>query len=123
MFAVTAILSCVIKIRGLFKSTKWRHLENVKFEALSAWRDANGRFDWLISGHQSVNPSREVISILSDKYKRFTFAHPVTLLNNKAEKWTQLVIFTDMFYSSLFSLGYTEKSRIINFVFLYPSLF
>ena len=36
MFAVTAILSCVIKIRGLFKSTKWRHFENVKFEALSA---------------------------------------------------------------------------------------
>ena len=39
MFAVTAILSCVIKIRGLFKSTKWRHFENVKFEALSARRD------------------------------------------------------------------------------------
>ena len=39
MFAVTAILSCVIKIRGLFKSTKWRHFENVKFEALSARRE------------------------------------------------------------------------------------
>ena len=39
MFAVTAILSCIIKIRGLFKSTKWRHFENVKFEALSARRD------------------------------------------------------------------------------------
>ena len=38
MLAVTAILSCVIKIRGLFKSTKWRHFENVKFEALSALR-------------------------------------------------------------------------------------
>ena len=36
MFAVTAILSYIIKIRGLFKSTKWRHFENVKFEALSA---------------------------------------------------------------------------------------
>ena len=35
-FAVTTILSCIIKIRGLFKSTKWRHFENVKFEALSA---------------------------------------------------------------------------------------
>ena len=31
---------------------------------------ANDRFDWLISGHQSINPSREVISILSSgKYK------------------------------------------------------
>ena len=39
MLAVTAILPCVIKIRGLFKSTKWRHFENVKFEALSARRE------------------------------------------------------------------------------------
>ena len=31
--------------------------------------DANGHFDWLISGHQGVNPSREVISILSGKDK------------------------------------------------------
>ena len=38
---------------------------------------ANGRFDWLISEHQSVNPSREAISILSGKYKRFAFVHPV----------------------------------------------
>ena len=44
---------------------------------------ANGRFDWLISGHQSINnPSREVISILSSgKYKRFTFVHPVVNSN------------------------------------------
>ena len=35
---------------------------------------ANGRFDWLISGH---NRSKEAISILSSKYKRFTFVHPV----------------------------------------------
>ena len=39
----------------------------------------NGRFDWLISGHKSVNPSKEVISILSGKDKRFTFVHPVRL--------------------------------------------
>ena len=38
MFAFTAILSCVTKIRGLFKSTKWRHFENVELEALSARR-------------------------------------------------------------------------------------
>ena len=35
---------------------------------------ANSR---LISEHQSVNPWREAISILSRKYKRFKFAHPV----------------------------------------------
>ena len=38
---------------------------------------AGGRFDWLISEQQSVNPSREAISILSGEYKRFTFVHPV----------------------------------------------
>ena len=43
---------------------------------------ANDRFDWLISGHQSINPSREVISVLSSgKYKRFMFVHPVVNSN------------------------------------------
>ena len=42
---------------------------------------ADGRFDWLISGHQSVNHTREVIFILSGKYKRFTFVHPVVQCN------------------------------------------
>ena len=39
---------------------------------------ANGCFDWVISGQHSVNLSREAISMLSGKYKRFTFVHPVT---------------------------------------------
>ena len=38
MFVGTTLLSCIIKIRGLFKSSKWRHFQNVKFEALSAQR-------------------------------------------------------------------------------------
>ena len=37
----------------------------------------NDRFERLISEHQSVNPWREAISILSAKYKRFSFVHPV----------------------------------------------
>ena len=37
----------------------------------------HGHFGWLVSGHQSVNPSREAISILSGKCKRFTFAYRV----------------------------------------------
>ena len=40
---------------------------------------ANSCFDWWISEHQSVNPWREAISILSSKYKRFTFVHPVVI--------------------------------------------
>ena len=43
---------------------------------------ANGRFDWLISGHQIVNPSRKAISVLSGKYKRFKFVHPVKTAKN-----------------------------------------
>ena len=38
---------------------------------------ANSCFDWLISGQQSVNPSREAISLLSGKCKRFSFVHRV----------------------------------------------
>ena len=38
-------------------------------------------YNWLISGQQSVNPSREEISILSRKYKRFMFVYPV--VNNE----------------------------------------
>ena len=36
----------------------------------------NSCFDWLIYGQQSDNPLRETTSILSGKYKRFTFVHP-----------------------------------------------
>ena len=38
---------------------------------------ANDCFDCLTSGHQSVNSSRQAISMLSGKYKRFTFVYPV----------------------------------------------
>ena len=34
-------------------------------------------FEWLISGDQSVNPLMEATSILSGKYKRFAFVHPM----------------------------------------------
>ena len=37
---------------------------------------ANSCFDWLISGQQSDSLLREATSILSGKYKRFTFVHP-----------------------------------------------
>ena len=39
---------------------------------------ANGCFDWLISGQQSVNKSREAISAVFRKYERFTFVHSVS---------------------------------------------
>ena len=38
----------------------------------------NSCFDWLTSEQQNVNPWREAISLLSVKYKRFTFVHPVS---------------------------------------------
>ena len=37
---------------------------------------ANSCFDWLISGQQNDNHLGEATSILSGKYKRFTFVHP-----------------------------------------------
>ena len=41
-----------------------------------------GGFDWLISRHQGVIPWREAISIMTEKYKRFTFVHPVVVQTN-----------------------------------------
>ena len=44
---------------------------------------ANGCFDSLISLQQIVNLLREAISILSGKYKRFTFLDPVAQPGNQ----------------------------------------
>ena len=41
------------------------YLQNLKI----VHHHANGRYDLLISEHQSVNPSRQGVSILSKKYK------------------------------------------------------
>ena len=48
------------------------------------WKDhhANCCFDWLIAEHKSVSPWTEAIFILSGKYKRFTFVHPVHHCNS-----------------------------------------
>ena len=63
------------------KVMNFRHLLGCNCHTIEAMKivhhHANGRFDGLISEHQSVNPSRESISILSGKYKRFTFIHSV----------------------------------------------
>ena len=53
-------------------------VEDHCFQAIKIVRHrANDRFDWSISGHQSTDPSRKAIFILSGKHKRFTFVHPV----------------------------------------------
>ena len=58
-------------------ATQWKV---IVFQAMKiVHHHANGRFDRLISEHQSINPLREAISILSGKYKRFTFVRPVNL--------------------------------------------
>ena len=78
------MLHCVKKLDYLcnYKSeigNVWNPVEDHCLQAMKiVHHHANGRFDWLTSGHQSINPSRDVISILSGKYKRFTFVHPVS---------------------------------------------
>ena len=61
--------------------------------------DANGHFDWLISGHQSVDPLTEIISILPGKCKRFMFVHPVTLV------WLFLSLLAWFSYSKAFNFA------------------
>ena len=60
---------------------------------------ANGRFDWLISGHQSVNPSRKAISVMSGKHKRFQFVHPVQyhILDCIKDDYKPIVLHQDFF--------------------------
>ena len=69
------LCNCKSEISNVYNAVESHCLQAMKIVR----HYANGRFDWLISGHQSVNPSREAISILSGKYKRFTFVHPVDL--------------------------------------------
>ena len=55
-------------------------MEGQCFQAMKiVHQHANGRFDWLISGHQIVNPLREAIYLPSRKDKGFMFFHPVAL--------------------------------------------
>ena len=60
---------------------------------------ANGCFDWLISGQQSVNPSREAISIASGKYRKKVYVctscdtmYSVCLLCIASRQWTIIII-------------------------------
>ena len=53
---------------------------------------ANDTFYCLISEHQIVNTLREPIFILSGKYKRFTFVHPVSLIYKEIVTETVVVI-------------------------------
>ena len=57
MFAVTAILSCVIKIRGLFKSTKCGRLKmsNLKLSQPGV----NNRVDYMVYIRQAMNSPLE----------------------------------------------------------------
>ena len=60
--------------------SKWPLIEIASLQRLMkiVHQHANGSFDWLIFEHRSVNPSKEAVSILSGKYKRFTFVHPMS---------------------------------------------
>ena len=70
------LCKCKSAISNVCNALKGHCLEAMKI----VHHHANGIFDWLISEHQSVNPSREAISTLSGKYKRFTFVHHVVVV-------------------------------------------
>ena len=67
------LCDCMSKISNVCNAVEGHCFEAMKI----VHYHVNGRFDWLISEYQSVNPLREAISTLSGKYKRFTFVHPV----------------------------------------------
>ena len=78
--------NCKLEISNVYDAVEGHCLQAMKI----VHHHANGCFDWLISGQQNVNPSREAISILSGKYRRFTFVHPVRKLS--------VNMLTDMYY-------------------------
>ena len=69
------LCNCKSEIRNVCNVVEGHCLQTMKIVD----HHANSCFDWLISGHYSVNPSKEAISILSGKYERFTFVHPAKL--------------------------------------------
>ena len=72
------LCNCKSEISNVCNAVEGHSLQAMKI----VHHHASGRFDWLISEHQRVNPSRDAISMLSGKYKRFTFVHPVDINNN-----------------------------------------
>ena len=67
------LCNCKSEINNVWKAVERHFLQTMKI----THHRANDSFDWLISGHQSVNPSREVIFVLSCKHQRFPFLRPV----------------------------------------------
>ena len=67
------LCDCKSEISNVCKVAEGHSLQTMKI----VHHYANGYLDWIISGQQSVNPSREAISIPSGKFKRFKFVHPV----------------------------------------------
>ena len=63
---------CKSEISDVCNTVEGHCLKSIKI----VHHHANSRSDWLISGHQSVNPSREALFMLSGKYKTFTYVHP-----------------------------------------------
>ena len=73
---------------------------------------ANERFDWIISEHHSVNTSREVISILSGKYKRFTFVRSVIRRQISVYFETQQTVIHSTLMAD-FGFGFTKGSFLL----------
>ena len=64
------------KMDYLFKLEMGKVCNPMENDCLQAMKivhhQVNELFDWLICVHQSFEPSREIISVLSEKDKRFT---------------------------------------------------
>ena len=67
------LCNCKLEIGNVCNSTEDHCLRAMKI----VHHHANGRFDWLISGHQSVNPFERRNFYTVCQIQRFTFVHPV----------------------------------------------
>ena len=82
---IISVCNCKSEINNVCKAVEGHCLPATKI----VHYHSDGWFDWLISEHQCVNPSREVISILSGQYKRFTFVHWNLTCDNIASEYPE----------------------------------
>ena len=99
--------------------TRKLQFERLLNRILGFYVKAYDRFDFLISGHQSVNPSSEAISILSDKYKRFMFVHPVPV-RSKMEITLELILCLSNFSRWIEREQEGYQGTNITLIFTYP---
>ena len=92
------MLHCIKKLDYVCncKSEISNGCNEVKAHCLQAMKivhhNTSGHFCWLISEHQSVNPSREPMSVPPGKYKSFMLTNRIDMKLNRNTRQKDMVL-------------------------------